>query len=746
MLSIALTFLLGASCLLFLQQLPSITLLITSIAALILLRFCILKIFNSRLYGNNKYLTAKHPLTLTIIFLTGLSWATFTANQILKHTLPPQLENQPLIITGTIDSIPEQKDTQTNFIFQTRQITPKQTPSEGWRVGGFPATRSLRVGRGEPHAANAITGSDGRTFMRSRIAQHESAATEPRATDLPERILIRIRLTWYFPPHDLQAGQTWQLHVKLKKPKTISTPGAFDYPQWLFEQHITTTGYIQNKKNNLLLTNPKHTKWLDRYRATIASNILENLTGKPLTGLIQALAVGIRDQITEEQWAVLRGTGTNHLFAIAGLHIGFISGFIYFIISFIWRRLGKLPLYLPTPIASVIAALTAAIIYSALAGFSLPTQRAIIMTSVFLLATLCRRKVPLWHSWSLALLLVLIYDPLAVLSASFWMSFSAVAFIIYGISGRLHKKSVWRHWLQPQWVIAIGLIPISLLFFQQVALANFIANAIAIPWIGFLVLPLSLLGSQIEIISPLLSKIILIGAEKLLEIIWPILTAITNAHWLQWHMDINNPFIFITAVIAVLLILMPRGIPGRWLSIIYALPLFFGRFPQPGMHELWLTFLNSNPGTVAIIRTHTHTLVYESAIKPAINNSIVLPYLQQAGIKQIDQLMINSVNDNEEIFNLLQLMPVRQIIINKTNNAVQGQVTICNQTINWQWDTINFNVTSEYNRKNQPVCSLLVKKNNLTALIINGIDNSVQQNNDLVITTQNQKEGRHIWN
>jgi len=672
MLFFTLAFLTGDACLLFLKTLPALAWLL-SFLLVNLLGLLILPAF------------FKRWLFLSAAFLAGLAWSTFSAHRLLNNTLPADYFNQSIVLTGTIDAIPEAKDPQVNFTIQAEQI-----------------------------------------------ANNTNIFKKP----------IRIRLSWYFAPREIRAGQTWQLSVRLKKPANYGNAGSFDYQQWLFEQRIVAVGYVQANKNNHLIKDFHPFKFIDIYRENIANNIKNDLNGKATMGLIQALAVGVRNNITEAQWAVMRATGTNHLFAIAGLHIGFVAGFTYFLVGFVWRRLGRLPLYFPTPLACALAALLSAIIYSALAGFSLPTQRAIIMTTVFLLATVFRRKIPLWHAWSLALILVLIYDPLTVLSASFWMSFGAVALIIYGISGRLYKKNIWRHWLYPQWVIAIGLIPICLLFFQQCSLIGFIANAIAIPWLGFLVLPFSLAGGILSTLWPAAAKLLLLPAEYLLGLLWAFLSAITKLSWLQWHTYITNPFILISALIAVAILLSPRGIPGRWLGILWAMPLLLWQPPGPKLGVTSVTVLNVGAGIAAIIRTHSHVLIYESSLKPGVNSTIVLPYLQYSGIKQIDQLIINTpAANNLDTFNLLALLPVKQVYTNTTDNNAQGNIALCGDPVNWQWDQINFTIKNLSNNKHD-ICALTINQNTLitdATILDSPIANSDVQANVFITTYKNNK-------
>jgi competence protein ComEC len=507
-----------------------------------------------------------------------------------------------------------------------------------------------------------------------------------------------VRLSWRDAPPTLRVGDVWQLNVRLKNPRGFWDTASFDYQAWLFERGVRATGYIETSNTNHLISSNNFEYFIDRTREDLANSITNALHNRPLKGLIAALAVGVRDNITESQWATLRGTGTNHLFAIAGLHIGFVSGIIYALVSFFWRRAGRLPLYLATPQVAALGALISAILYSALAGFALPTQRAIIMIAVFLVATLWRKHLPPWRAWSLALLLVLLFDPFAVLSDSFWLSFGAVAFIIYGNNGRLKKHTMWWHWARIQWIVAVGLIPLSLLFFHQASLAGFIANAIAIPWVGFITLPLTLLGNIVWLVIPPAGNWLWLLAEYSLEIIWRVLMPIADLNGVQWIAYINNSFILIAALVAVMLLLAPKNFPARWLGIIWALPLLFWTPTVPHTNEVWFTLLDVGQGLSAIVRTAHHTLIYDTGPRFSANfdagNAVILPYLQAAHLRNIDLLVISS-GDNAHFggaASVLQQIPVIQVLTSVPELFKPGFAVTCQTGQRWQWDGVQFQI------------------------------------------------------
>jgi competence protein ComEC len=560
---------------------------------------------------------------------------------------------------------------------------------------------------------------------------------------------IHARLSWRNAPA-LKVGDTWQLTVHLKKPRGFWDENSFDYQKWLFEQRISATGYVVDNNSNHLLASTNYSHLLvDRIRQQLSSSLSIHLQAYPLNGLIAALAVGVRNNINETQWSVLRGTGTNHLFAIAGLHIGFAAGIIYALVNFCWRRFRSLPLYLATPQAAALGSLLMAILYAALAGFALPTQRAIIMILVFLAATLWRRHLPPWRAWIVALLIVLIINPLDVLSASFCLSFGAVALIIYSMSGRIKKQKWWQHWARMQWVIAIGLIPLSLLFFQQASLASFIANAIAIPWVGFTTLPLCLLGDIAWFISPTLSTWVWIGAEYSLQIVWPVLTFISALNGVQWISYITNYWVLISSLIAVALFLAPKKFPARCLSILWALPLLFYTPPTPNINECWLTVLDVGKGTAAIIQTAHHLLIYNSG--PRFSNTfdaadaVIIPFLQAHNINNVDLLFLS---DNKNTHTggtatLLQQIPVQHVITPAPFMFKTGFATPCISGENWQWDGIKFTVLDK--------CRLRIDNNTQSILLPDDISNSNQGEIMLKLTGRNEiiKTNiykKHFWN
>ena len=411
------------------------------------------------------HLFFKNKMTLFLVgLLGGFCWALLFVSIQLSQILPKNLEGKTLQVVGRIVSLPERKDHAIKFTFSISTIN------------GF----------------------------------HDNH---------------RVLLNWYSATLNLLPGDQWSLAVRLKRPHGFANPGSFDYEAYLFSHRIGATGYVVSSENNRLLNHARYHQLLNRWRGRIQNKIIQLTQDQSLWQLLPALVVGSRQFVTAEQWTVLQQTGTNHLIAIAGLHIGLVAGFIFFLIRWCWRRIPFLTLRIPDQVAASCFSLFAAILYAAMAGFPVQTQRALIMLSVVLFSLMLRRITLSVSVFCYALLWVLILNPLSVMDAGFWLSFVAVGAIFYAMKGRIHISG---HWIRVQWVIMLGLFPLTLWFFQQVSLISVLANMIVVPWFGLVIMPCVFLGAVGLLVSNTLSRWLFCTALKNLQLIWILLKFISR--------------------------------------------------------------------------------------------------------------------------------------------------------------------------------------------------------------------------
>ncbi len=506
--------------------------------------------------------------------------------------------------------------------------------------------------------------------------------------------LLQIR--WYKPYPVIKVGDQWRLYLSLKPPLGLHNPGGFDYRQWLIWHGIRATGYVKSSNKNNLIHRQQHIT-INLWRQQLKQLITTAIDQPEIAGLIVALTTGFHGAILSKQWPVFQRTGTNHLMAISGLHIGMVAGFAFLLMGFIWRRSEYLLLWQPLQFAQAIAAICVAIIYGLMAGFSLPTQRALLMILVVMLALLSRRQVPLWQRFVFAFCVVVLIDPFALHSSSLWMSFGSVFWIMYVCSGRWKSYAKWMQWTRLQLALLLGLAPLTLYYFHQVALSGFLANAVAVPWVGFLIVPLCLIAAGVSLFNIGAAKLLFMLAGKCIMPLWLYLHWLSQQSWAMWGHTITAGWVLALALLGMGLLLLPRGVPGRWFGLFLCLPLVTYKPPGPSTNQLWLTVLDVGQGLATVLRTAQQTLVYDTGPKSYAGfdagASVVIPYLQFYGIDKLSRLMV-SHGDNDHIGgskSILAMIPTQDILTSVPWRFHQP-AKHCERGQHWVWGPAIFDV------------------------------------------------------
>lgn len=608
-----------------------------------------------------------------MFFIFGLLWASLFGHWRIGERLPDNFQNTEVSVEGYIASLPERQDQRISFDF---------------------------------------------------------IVTQP-ADHFPKKI----RLSWYNPRQPMAAGQSWRMTVKLKQPHGRINPGGFDYETWLFANHIGATGYIKDKSApQPIAPSPDLPRYFAVWRQSISDRLDAALPDGKQLGIIKALTIGSEAGISQTQWDIFRSTGTIHLIVISGSHITLIAGLIYLWVRRGWAWTGLLGIS-PQRVAAVTAWL-AALFYSGLAGYSIPTLRADIMLSVAMAAIVWQRNTAPLQVLLLALLAVLMFDPLAVLSVGFWLSFIAVALLIYVSAGRLGHGGYWREATMAQLATAIGLSPLLIVFFQQVSLISPIANWLAVPVIGILVVPLGLLAVVLLFLWPALATLLLWLSDLVLQGLWWLLVKMAELPLASVSCLSPPWYALLMAGIAVLLILAPRGIPGRYLSLFLLLPLIFVDVDIPAPGEARMTALDVGQGLATVVQTAGHTLVFDTGAKYSehsdMGDSVILPFLRRQGITHIDTLLL-SHDDNDHsggADSLLAELPVAGIVSSAAvwTDKPGGQYCRAGQT--WEWDSVRFEILSPpettFAKENDNSCVLRIDNGQDSFLLTGDIELSAE--------------------
>jgi competence protein ComEC len=607
--------------------------------------------------------------------LAGILWAIIQGQDYIDHRLPEELAGQNVHVEGVIEGIPVTRDKVQRFVLKVQKFG----------AGDMPIS--------------------------------------------PEKL----RLSWYYG-EKVNAGERWHFLVRLKPPHGFLNPGGFDYEGWLYQHRIHATGYIRKSSDNQRLDNSKPFS-LDALRQKLSTHIQTVLADKPLAGLVTALAVGDRSPIDKTQWNELIKTGTNHLMAISGLHIGLAAAFGFWLV----RRLVPVSVMQrhSAQQLAVSGGLVVALIYALLAGLSIPTQRALLMLFCFAGAWLLKRNFRTLDALATALLAILIWDPVAVLSAGFWFSFLAVFVIFYVFSGRLQANNHWKQWGWMQFSVALGLFPVSLLLFQQTSLAGPLANLVMVPYVSFFVVPLVLLALLVLPLSTTLSDFLLIAANYLLELIWPFLSWLSGSQFSYWAHAVTGMTEVSLALLGVLLLLAPRGIPARWLGLVLILPIVMNSAEAPTAGSYEVTLLDVGQGLATVVRTRNHVLVFDTGDKFSsqldIGEAVVVPYLRQLSIDHINRLII-SHGDSDHIGGaqtIISSMSVAELVGQDIEKLDHPNKAACVKGEQWHWDGVDFEFLHPdertYKRTNNRSCLLKISGPGGSVLLTGDIEKKVEK-------------------
>ena len=602
-----------------------------------------------------------------LFFVTGVLWAIMFAMVRLSDRLPESLEGINIPVKGLIVDLPEQDERQTRFDFIV--------------------------------------------------------------TESAQKLPSKLRLSWYYPDQEIKAGQYWSFTVKLKRPHGSLNPGGFDYERWLFTQGVGAAGYVRPDSKPVLLGRDSAWTNISVWRQRITDRLSFLLSDSPNLGLIKALTIGDGNGITQKQWDVFRKTGTTHLVVISGSHVGLIAGLAYFLALKVWAWTGLLR-WSPQRVAAV-AAMLVAVFYAGLAGFSVPAQRAVIMLTVVMLAIILQRNTRPFNTLAIALFAVLAFDPLAVLAVGFWLSFLAVSLIIYVVAGRLSKSGYMLEGIKINWATSVGLSPLLLFFFQQVSLISPLANFIAVPVISLLAVPLSLLAVVVMFSFPLLASKLFMIVDIVLQGLWWLLVRLAELPMATISHAQPSVWALMFALPGVLLLLAPRGMPARWLSLLMFLPLVFTPDNKPKAGSFNMTLLDVGQGLSVVVQTENHWLVYDTGAKFSaesdMGRSVVLPFLRRQGADKIDRLII-SHGDNDHIggaLSLMQGMPTEQVLTSVPQQLSDYSPLMCEAGQSWTWDNVTFTLLSPQHpfvSDNDNSCVLKVESEQGAVLLTSDIE------------------------
>jgi competence protein ComEC len=313
-------------------------------------------------------------------------------------------------------------------------------------------------------------------------------------------------LRWRSPPPDLRAGERIRVSVRLFPVDGPIYPGSYDPRRIAFFERIGGEGWIGRTTERIGLCRGE--TWIEQARHWFRDRLLASVDGPP-GGLLVGVTTGWRGDIPREQITAMREAGLGHLLAISGLHVGLVVGLVLFAARAVFAAIPALVLHYPVKKWAAAAGLTVGLAYLAFSGGSVPTQRAMIMLGLVLIALLFDRIEVSMRPVAWAAVIVLALSPEAILSPSFHLSFAAVIGLVAVFeTWRRHRNRRGEIGYRWPWAVrylagvsattliaTFATMPFAAFHFHQIALMSLLANLVAVPLFAFVLMPALLVGT-----------------------------------------------------------------------------------------------------------------------------------------------------------------------------------------------------------------------------------------------------------
>lgn len=663
-------FIAGGSLLLFLPQVPEHW----AFACIVFSTLCLWVIFFI-----HQSTLIKNIAIIGLLFAMGFAWNARYAENRLHNILATELEGEELNLEGRVAALPQSNSSGAKFSFEV----------------------------------------DRASLGKERLEQ------------FPRRIYLSWQPAWRNPQEipDIIPGQRWKFKSKLKRPYGSLNPYTFDFERWSFHQDFGASGSV--RAGELLLD--KDIAWTEielrmelmrwHLRKKIQSMLPDDAR---YVGVLIALVMGDQNAINQDDWQVFNATGIGHLISISGLHVTMLAGVGASFAAFIWRR-RTWPLIAPVSKVAAISGFITAFVYAWLAGFQIPAQRTMYMVGVVAFALWTGRNPRSFDIWWWALAFVLLIDPMAPYTPGFWLSFGAVAAILYamgdssGLLGIPTGKELQVHWTlrmvqalreacRVQAVVTLALLPFTLYWFYQVSVVSPLANAFAIPLVSYIVTPLAIVGA---ILPAFIGRWLMWPAHAAMEYLAIALEWMANWSWsVVWSRQ-PEWWVLLISGLGIIYAIRPGDIgkpwKGRLLGAALSVPLFIP--PIQSVSELQLaqgefraSVLDIGQGTAVLIETQNRRLLYDTGPiqgkKDDAGQRIILPYLRGRGIDHIDRMVI-SHSDSDHVGGATTLLKHIQFDFMMgslpSNNPLlqnlqqRGMPSIpCRYGQRWIWDGVEF--------------------------------------------------------
>ncbi|MFI4956831.1 MAG: DNA internalization-related competence protein ComEC/Rec2 [Gammaproteobacteria bacterium] len=522
---------------------------------------------------------------------------------------------------------------------------------------------------------------------------HMQSVIASIVSDHPSPFPEKIKLSRYSRAERFTPGERCQVWVKLKPIHGYSNPGGRDFQATWFSRGVTAQGYVIEK--NPVQCHLKHVwrTWLHDYRSKANRFIQSHVDDPAVQQLLSALALGEK-QLDENTQIILQKTGTSHLLAISGLHVGLVGMIVYWVTRPLAKLCVIMKIYRSSRAIGLIFSLIAVLMYIMITGSAVSSQRAGWMYAIGVIIFIRQSSPVKLHLLLLVMFVMIMLNATVVMDIGFWLSSSMVFILIVLCSYCIGSQKGLLKTLKLQCQLSWVAFPLTLLLLKQSSLISPVANIIAIPVVSFGVVPVLLLFDCMLPFSELAASWLLIIAAFIMKQLWWFL-ALAEDLPVLWEQAVPGPRLAICLLLASGLFMMPRGLWARALGGYFLLLLLIDTPERPDAGQAWVTWLDVGQGLSTVIQTSDHVLVYDTGPQYddlEVATFTLIPFLKHEGIRRIDQLVVSHADNDHRgaIPRILRSFEVKEMIVGQHLPDIPRDQTPCNEDKTWEWDGVRF--------------------------------------------------------
>ena len=282
-------------------------------------------------------------------------------------------------------------------------------------------------------------------------------------------------------------GDSISGNLHIFHPSAKYTPNGFDFARWAYFHKISGTGFF--KDYEIIKSDDK--------------NIRTFIHDKSNSILTDALVLGYKNVIPENDSAIWKSVGVGHVWSISGFHMTLIGGWLFALFYLLFRAIPYITKRIPAKYPAIICAWFGLIFYLCISGISVATLRAFLMATLIFIATILGRSVLSLRNAALAFLIIFIINPYSVMNAGFQLSFAAIFGLLWFFDDDAYIKrtNISRifHYISLSFITAliatIFTLPFIVAHFGYVPIYGLVGNIILLPIFSFAIMPLIMIGT-----------------------------------------------------------------------------------------------------------------------------------------------------------------------------------------------------------------------------------------------------------